>query len=93
MAISSSTIGTLPCDCVILSPQAAGQGEKERRACAFFADYPGAAAMCLRSFLNDRQAEPGSRRSMPRFFGAIESVENALPIGRLDGRALIMYCE
>ena len=47
--------------------------------------------MGFRGFLCDRQPEPRSRRPMPRFLGPIEPLEDPLPIGRLDRRAVIMY--
>src|ERR1019366_6903025 len=91
MELSSSTIRTLPCDGIQLSPCAAGQSEKERGAGALFAHHPGSATMGFRGFLYDRQAESGSRRPMPRFLGPIESLKNPLPVAGLDRRTLIMH--
>ena len=47
--------------------------------------------MGFRGLLCDRQAESGSRRPVPRFLGPIESLEDPLPVGGPDRRALIVY--
>ena len=46
--------------------------------------------MGFRGLLYDRQAESGSRRPMPRFLGPIESLEDPLPVGGPNRRALVM---
>src|ERR1700693_5750685 len=91
MELSSSTIRILPCDGLKLAPYAAGQSEEERRTRAFFANYPGSAAVGFRGLLCDRQAKSGSRRPMSRFLGPIKSLEDPLSVSGPDERALIMY--